>query len=157
MVDVEEVLESVLNLYSKQLKAKHITVTKQYLSHETINSYPGEIRQAFSTLLVNAMEAVPRGGTIALRVRKSSHWKSPEMQGVRIAMADGGIGIPAHNIDRIFEAFFTTKGEQGTGLGLCVTNGIVNRLGGSIRVRSSVSSEKSGTCFSIFLPSQIPR
>ncbi len=157
VVNVEETVESVLNLYDKRLKAKKITVTTQYLPHETIHSYPGEIRQVFSTLLVNAMDAVPPGGKIAIRVRKSFHWKNPKIKGVRIHIADTGMGIPARNTARIFEAFFTTKGEQGTGLGLWVTNGIVNRLGGSIRMRSSARSGKSGTCFSIFLPSQTPK
>jgi two-component system, chemotaxis family, CheB/CheR fusion protein len=61
------------------------------------------------------------------------------------------------NAPRIFEPFFTTKGEQGTGLGLWVANGIISRLGGAIQVRSSVRSEKSGTCFSILLPARLPK
>jgi two-component system CheB/CheR fusion protein len=73
-----------------------------------------------------------------------------------MTFADSGIGIPPNNVARIFEPFFTTKGEQGAGLGLWVASGIINRLGGSIRVRSSVRSGKSGTCFSIFLPTQLP-
>jgi two-component system, chemotaxis family, CheB/CheR fusion protein len=60
------------------------------------------------------------------------------------------------NLDRIFEPFFTTKGEQGTGLGLWVARTIVHRLGGEIRVRSSVDPGKSYTCFSIFLPNEMP-
>ncbi len=155
-VDIEEVLEGVLNLYSKRIEAKGITVRKQYLTSETINSYPGEIRQVFATLLVNAMEATKTGGTIAIRVRGSSHGNKPAMQGVRIVIVDSGVGIPAHEEVRIFEPFFTTKGEQGIGLGLWVAQGIVSRLGGSIRMRSSVRPGKSGTYFSIFLPSRMP-
>jgi two-component system CheB/CheR fusion protein len=155
-VDIEEVLEGVLNLYSKRIEAKGITVRKQYLTSETISSYPGEIRQVFATLLVNAMEATKTGGTIAIRVRGSSHGSKPAMQGVRIVIVDSGVGIPAHEEVRIFEPFFTTKGEQGIGLGLWVAQGIVSRLGGSIRMRSSVRPGKSGTYFSIFLPSRMP-
>ncbi|HVC91439.1 MAG TPA: HAMP domain-containing sensor histidine kinase, partial [Acidobacteriaceae bacterium] len=155
-VDIEEVLEGVLNLYGKRIEAKGITVRKQYLTSETINSYPGEIRQVFATLLVNAMEATKTGGTIAIRIRGSSHGNKPAMQGVRIVIVDSGVGIPAHEEVRIFEPFFTTKGEQGIGLGLWVAQGIVSRLGGSIRMRSSVRPGKSGTYFSIFLPSQMP-
>jgi signal transduction histidine kinase len=57
-----------------------------------------------------------------------------------------------HNVSRIFEPFFTTKGERGTGLGLWVAHGIVHRLGGSIRVRSTTRPGKSGTSFSVFVP-----
>ena len=122
----------------------------------TIQSYPGEIRQVLSTLLLNAIEALLPGGTIAVHVGKSSDWNEPANRGVRISIADNGVGIPRHNTARIFEPFFTTKGENGTGLGLWVANGIVNRLGGSIRVRSSVRPGKTGTCFSIFLPTRLP-
>jgi two-component system CheB/CheR fusion protein len=156
-VNVEEVIESVLNLYGKQVKAKQLRVTKRYLSEATtINSYPGEIRQVFSTLLVNAMEAVPGDGTIAIRVSKALHSRNRAIHGVRITIADNGVGISPNNQDRIFEPFFTTKGENGTGLGLWTTQGIVSRLSGSIQMRSSVRPGKSGTCFSIFLPSQTP-
>jgi two-component system, chemotaxis family, CheB/CheR fusion protein len=155
-VNPETVLDNVLSLYDKRLRAKDLTVSKQYLSNGmTINSYPGEIRQVFSTLVLNAMEAVPAGGTIAIRGRKSSRWNDSS-EGVRIVIADSGIGIPPDNLARIFEPFFTTKNEQGTGLGLWVANGIINRLGGSIQMRSSVRPGRSGTCFSIFLPLRLP-
>lgn len=154
-VNVEEVIESVMNLYARRVQVKKIEVIQRYLSDATIiHSYPGEIRQVISTLLVNAMQAVPEGGTIAVRVRKSSHWKNPAISGVRIVVADSGQGISANNKPRIFEPFFTTKGEQGIGLGLWVASGIITRLGGTIRMRSSVRPGKSGTSFSIFLPSQ---
>jgi two-component system, chemotaxis family, CheB/CheR fusion protein len=156
-VDVEEVIENVLHLFAKRIEAMEITIAKQFLSDGTkIHSYPGEIRQVFSTLLLNAMDAVPRGGTVVIRVRKSLRVNSSARSGVQNAMADNGIGIPQNNVARIFEPFFTTKGEQGTGLGLWVASGIISRLGGSIHVRSSVRTAKSGTCFSIFLPTQLP-
>ena len=121
-----------------------------------LNSYPGEIRQVFSTLLLNAMEAVPSGGTIVVRVRKSLSLNHSSNHGIRVTIADSGIGIPSDDAARVFEPFFTTKGEQGTGLGLWVASGILSRLGGSIRMRSSVHPGKSGTCFSVFLPDQTP-
>ena len=155
-VNLEIVFDSVLDLYAKRLLAKEIIVTKNYvLDGATIDSYPGEIRQVLSTLLLNAIEAVPASGTIALRIRRSSDVNNPMSDGVRMTIADSGIGIPRNNIARIFEPFFTTKGEQGTGLGLWVASGIISRLGGSIRVRSSVHPGKNGTCFSIFLPTQL--
>jgi two-component system, chemotaxis family, CheB/CheR fusion protein len=157
-VDLDTVLDGVLDLYAKRLHSKGIAITKRIRSDgASINSYPGEIRQVLSTLLLNAMEAVPSGGTILVGIRKSRHRKNSVSDGVRVAIADSGIGIPRHNIARIFEPFFTTKGEQGTGLGLWVANGIISRLGGSIQVRSSVRPGKSGTCFSFFLPARVPR
>lgn len=156
-VNLDTVLDGVLDLYAKRLQAKNIAITKRNRSDGiVINSYPGEIRQVLSTLLLNAMEAVPVGGAIAVGVHKSSHWKNSAGDGIRLAIADSGVGIPPNNTGRIFEPFFTTKGEQGTGLGLWVANGIISRLGGSIQMRSSVRPDKSGTCFSIFLPKQLP-
>lgn len=151
-VNLEEVLESVLTLYKKQIEARQITLTKQYRVDGTIQSYPGEIRQVFSTLLVNAMEACSKGRRIVLRARTSSDWRNSAVRGVRITLADTGAGISAAHRVRIFEPFFTTKGERGTGLGLWVTQGIVHRLGGSILVRSATRPGKSGTAFSVFVP-----
>jgi two-component system CheB/CheR fusion protein len=155
-LNVEETLDSVLEVYAAQFEALRITVSRRYRSTDTINSYAGEIRQIVTTLLMNAMEATPRGGTITVHVRQARSRKNSKSYGVRIAIADTGTGIPKVNLSRIFEPFFTTKGQQGTGLGLWVTQGIINRLGGSIKVRSSVREQKSGTCFSIFLPTELP-
>jgi two-component system CheB/CheR fusion protein len=154
-VNVEETIDSVLRIYEKRIEANKIRLTSRYQSGgATIKTYPGEMRQVFSTLLLNAMEAVDAGGTIEVRVRKASHWHNPAVQGVRVTISDNGVGISAANMTRIFEPFFTTKGENGTGLGLWVASGIVDRSGGSILTRSSVSPSKHGTCFSIFLPTK---
>ncbi len=160
LVNLEETLDSTLNLYAKQIKAQEITITKQYRSHGAeIKSYPGEIRQVFSTLLVNAIEAVPKGGQFVLRISESRDWKkSPASRGLRVTLTDNGCGIPPHHIHRLFEPFFTTKGENGTGLGLWVALGIINRLGGSMSMHSRAHpAEESGTCFSIFLPNVPPK
>ena len=154
-VNVEEAIDSVLSIYGKRLETKKIRVTTRYRSDgATIKTYPGELRQVLSTLLLNAMEAVESGGTIAVRTRKASHWQHRRNLGVRVTIADDGVGIPSPNMPRIFEPFFTTKGENGTGLGLWVASGIVDRSGGSILTRSSVHPRRHGTCFSIFLPAK---
>jgi len=157
-VNLEEVIQSTLDLYAKKIATQKITIKKQYQSGgAAIHSYPGEIRQVFSTLLINAMEAVPVGGSLALRVSKCIDWsRNLPVNGLRVTLADSGCGIPTRNAARIFDPFFTTKGENGTGLGLWVAQGIVHRLGGSIRMRSRVHPENSGTCFSIFFPNQAP-
>jgi two-component system, chemotaxis family, CheB/CheR fusion protein len=158
VVNVEEEIESVLDLYAKRITAKNITMTKQYRADgASIHSYSGEIRQIFSTLLINAIDAVPVGGRVVLRVSRSADWsKASAVDGLRITLADSGCGIPPYNAARIFEPFFTTKGESGTGLGLWVARGIADRLGGSIQMRSRVHPDNGGTCFSIFLPTHPP-
>jgi two-component system, chemotaxis family, CheB/CheR fusion protein len=154
-VNVEKTIDSVLCIYEKPIEAKKIHLTRRYRSGgATIKTYPGELRQVFSTLLLNAMEAVAAGGAIDVRVRKASHCHDRAIQGVRVTVSDNGVGISAANIPRIFEPFFTTKGENGTGLGLWVASGIVGRSGGSILIRSSVHPNRHGTCFSIFLPAK---
>jgi two-component system CheB/CheR fusion protein len=153
-VKPEEVLDAILELYAKRSEAKSIVTTKQYRSNGfAVTSYPGEVRQVFTTLLLNAMDAVAENGQITIRIRKSPDWRNRKSSGVRISIADNGAGIPVNNIRRIFEPFFTTKGEQGTGLGLWVAKGILDRLGGSIGMRTSVRPHKSGTIFTVFLPS----
>ena len=102
-------------------------------------------------LLLNAMEAIDAGGTIKVRVRKASRWHNPAVRGIRVSVSDSGVGVSAANIPRIFEPFFNTKEENGTGLGLWVASGIVERFGGSIRTRSSVDPSRHGSYFSIFL------
>ena len=154
-VNVEQTIDGILSIYKQRLEAKNIHVTRSYQSNDaTIHSFPGEVRQVFTTLLLNAIEAVDGGGTIAIRSRKASHWMNRSIRGIRVTIFDNGIGIPVHNLPRIFEPFFTTKGENGTGLGLWVASGIVDRAGGSILTRSSVGPGTHGTCFSIFLPSK---
>jgi two-component system CheB/CheR fusion protein len=155
-VNLEEAIEDLLNLYAHRIVANSISVRKDYLADGiVIHSYRGEIRQVLTTLLLNAIEAIPNNGTIAIRIRRSSHWNNTAKHGIRIVIADSGIGVPMENLGRIFEPFFTTKGEQGTGLGLWVANGIVSRLGGFIQIRSSQSPQMRGTCFSIFLPAEV--
>jgi two-component system, chemotaxis family, CheB/CheR fusion protein len=155
-VNLEEAVEDLLGLYGHRIATKSIAVSKEYLSDETvIHSYRGEVRQVLTTLLLNAIEAIPDTGKISIRIRRSSHWNNTAKHGIRIVIADSGVGVPRENSGHIFEPFFTTKGEQGTGLGLWVANGIVSRLGGFIRMRSRQESPRRGTCFSIFLPAAV--
>jgi CheY-like chemotaxis protein len=98
-------------------------------------------------LVHNAVDAMPDGGgAIRLRAfRDDGH--------VRVLVADTGSGIPADVISRIFDPYFTTKGERGTGLGLSVSQSIIRRHGGQMRVESRTSGDERGTTFTIELPS----
>jgi len=156
MVDVQDTVVGVLDIFAKRAEAKQITIKTRFLSGKTqISSFDGEIRQVMTTLLLNAIDASPENGIITIHVHKSLHWNPRKSRGIRITIADNGVGISPPNRSRVFEPFFTTKGEQGTGLGLWVADGIISRLGGSIQMRTSVRPGESGTCFSIFLPLQI--
>lgn len=106
-VNVEETIDGVLSIYEKRLEAKEINVARRYQSGgATIKTYPGELRQVLSTMLLNAVEAVGTGGTIAVRARKASYWQNGSAQGIRVTFSDNGVGIPASNMSRIFETIF---------------------------------------------------
>jgi two-component system, NtrC family, sensor kinase len=109
-----------------------------------------ELRQVISNLIGNAKEAMgAAGGRLIVSARTSRGLAGWRRSGVRITVSDTGPGIPVGARSRMFEPMFTTKGEQGTGLGLWVSRKIVERHGGVIRVRSKVGS---GTVFQVFIP-----
>lgn len=152
-VSIPEVVESALSLYSRKIESRNIHVHLRNGVEGIVHAFPAEMRQVFSNLIVNALDAAHDNGTVRLHVSQSCDWKNPECRGVRVAIADDGCGISPENRRRLFQPFFTTKGDKGTGLGLWVSNGIIQKHGGTIRVRSSVTHGRSGTCFSVFLPS----
>jgi len=107
-----------------------------------------QVQQMVLALAINALEAMPTGGSASFAVRRAGE------AGVAIDVADSGGGIPPEDHERVFEPFFTTKeAGKGVGLGLAVVYGIVNRHHGRIELRSAVGQ---GTTFSIFLPIRQP-
>ncbi len=154
-MDPAAIMDEILHLYSRKLECRHIRVTRRYRDHSQISGYSGELRQLLANLLVNAVEAMADGGSLQVRVATGRDWSDGRM-GVRITVADNGSGIPRENLRQIFEPFYTTKKDTGTGLGLWVSHGIVKKHGGSIRVRSRTEERKpgrsTGTLFSIFIP-----
>lgn len=148
-IDVSELLDSVLGLFSPKLTAAGILVQRDFWSHDTITGLPGELRQVFSNLVANAIDVLPRGGHLQVRIRQSPNWM--EKAGVIVSVADDGPGIPSDARASLFTPFFTTKGERGTGLGLWVSHGIVVKHGGEIKMRSR-TGVRHGTIFSVFLP-----
>ena len=155
-VDVKicEVLDGVLELHGPTIRSGKVTVEKRYDRAAEIRGFPGEMRQVFSNLVANALEALGQQGTLKLHVLASRDLRNPKASGVRVFVADNGPGIPSEQRRKIFEPFFTTKGEKGTGLGLWVAHGIVRKHRGCIRVRSGTQPGRSGTCFSVFFPNQ---
>jgi signal transduction histidine kinase len=107
-------------------------------------------------LVTNAIEATPDGGKLKIHIFPSRQRQKEEVRGVRVVIADNGHGISPEHRSKLFQPFFTTKGEQGTGLGLWVSQGIVRKHQGEIRLRTSTRFGRSGTCFSVFLPIELP-
>ncbi|MBW4028354.1 MAG: HAMP domain-containing histidine kinase [Acidobacteria bacterium] len=152
---LDDLLEEVLSLYSRRITEKKLTIVRRFETHGSTNVYPGEMRQVFSNLIANAIEATAAEGRIEVRIRAARKWSDPKVSGLRITVADTGTGIPLTVRRRLGEPFFTTKGQQGTGLGLWVSQSIVERYGGSVQLRSSIVPEHHGTVFSIFLPTNL--
>lgn len=147
-----ELIESILSLYRSRIAAAGIQVTFEHERAELLNCRGGEIRQAIGNVIGNAVDALRQGGRLRIRKRPSRSWSDRNVRGIRITVADNGYGIdPAHR-SRLFEPFFTTKGAVGTGLGLWLTKGTIDKHNGSISVRSSIKPGASGTVVSIFLP-----
>jgi signal transduction histidine kinase len=152
-VRVSELFDSVFPLYGRKLRASGISVETRYDTDIPVNVFPGELRQVFSNLIVNAVDALEKSGDkLCVHVFASSDRANPTQKGLRITLSDNGSGIPAEKRAHIFEPFYTTKGSTGTGIGLWVSLGIVKKYGGSMRFRSVVRPGHSGTTFSVFLP-----
>jgi PAS domain S-box-containing protein len=151
-MDAAKLMDEVLQLYSRKLEAKKIQVLRRYQGNGQISGYSGEVRQLLANLLVNAVDAMNPGGSLYVRVTATRRWPD-DRDGIRLTVADNGSGIPRERLRQIFEPFYTTKKDAGTGLGLWVSHGIVHRHGGSIRVRSRSQGAHTGTVFSVFLPS----
>jgi PAS domain S-box-containing protein len=151
-LNVSETLEQAVHLYSRRLEQKHIELKKDYEEGVEICGFVGEVRQLFANLAGNAIDAIKPGGKLQLRVARRHDWWDGGRPGVRILVVDNGSGIGHNEMQHIFEPFFTTKKDVGTGLGLWLAHGIVQKHGGSIRVRSRTTPGCSGTVFSVFLP-----
>jgi len=152
-VRVSELFDSVFPIYGRKLRALGIAVESRYDTDILVNVFPGELRQVFSNLIVNAVDALEKSGDkLCVHVFASSDRANPTQKGLRITLSDNGSGIPAEKRAHIFEPFYTTKGSTGTGIGLWVSLGIVKKYGGSMRFRSVVKPGHSGTTFSVFLP-----
>ncbi len=149
--DVSELLQSVLTLYKGKLLQAHVRVHLDKRDTPHLVCYAGEIRQVFSNLIRNAIDAMPQGGDLHVRIKPATYWPSGA-PGVRITVSDTGLGIDPNTRKRIYEPFFTTKGNRGTGLGLWVTAKILKKHRGSMHVRSSDKPAMSWTAFTLSFP-----
>jgi two-component system NtrC family sensor kinase len=147
MCDVNRIIEGALTLTKNHLRisGNMISVEKELGDLPGAHLDPDQILEVFVNILINAVDAMPQGGTLRVTTRKLEAEPS-----VEIRITDSGHGIAPENLDKIFDPFFTTKeAEKGTGLGLAVCHGIVERHNGTIDVESEVGK---GTTFIIKLP-----
>ncbi len=148
---VSALLDLVLVLYQGRLAGSQIVVERRYQNTASFLCYPGELRQLFANLIGNAFDASRNGGRIILRERTATHPKTSQ-HGVRITVADMGHGMSGEVKAHLFEAFTSTKGINGSGLGLWISKGIIEKHGGSVQFRSATQQKVHGTVFAIFIP-----
>ncbi len=144
--DIRGPIERSLNLIDHHLKIHNITLERDF-DREPLMLFcaPQQIEQALLAVEINAIEAMPEGGTLKVEARQTAAGDA-----IHIIVADTGIGIPDDALPHIFEPFFTTKENgKGTGLGLAVVYGIIERHGGTIDVQSKLHG---GTTFTLLLP-----
>ncbi len=143
-VDINPVIDEILLLHEKQLKENDINIAATYAKElGLINASKNQLRQVFLNMVANARDAMPNGGTLSVTT-------SGDNDNVLVEITDTGTGIREEHLDKIFDSFFTTKGEvKGVGLGLSVCYGFIEDHGGDIEVKSQVGE---GTTFTISLP-----
>jgi len=148
LTDVNEIIERTAQILEKQALVRNIPIVKALdKAVPTIMLDKNKIQQVFSNLMINAIEAMPEGGTLTVTTR----FDAPAGP-IEVEFADTGVGIPRENLPKLFDPFFTTK-TMGTGLGLAVSYGIVRQRGGTIAVRSEIGR---GTVFTVKFPLEEP-
>ncbi|MFP5230397.1 MAG: ATP-binding protein [Acidobacteriota bacterium] len=150
-VSVTDLLDNVVELQQRPILASHIVLEKKYRATGTVRGFPGELRQVFLNLISNAIQAMPAGGTLRLRVADATD-PNTRRRGIAVSVSDTGNGIRPEDARRLFQPFFTTKSAKGTGLGLWISKGIIQKYEGTIAFRSFHTSRGSCTCFRVFLP-----
>jgi PAS domain S-box-containing protein len=147
------ILDDVLEALRRQIQTNRVTVQRNIAADGLVVAFPVELRQIFINLITNALQAMPEGGTLRVSLRHSSEWSaSGARPGLRVSITDTGTGILAKHRHQIFEPFFTTKAEKGTGLGLWVSRGFVQKLDGTIRFRCTKWRGRTLTTFAVFIP-----
>ena len=150
---LSELAAQAIRVYSPKCNDAGICVEENLNSTRQVVLNKGEITQVISNLIANAIYAMSTGGTLSISVEDVD---SLIGSGVVLTVKDNGVGIPAEQLPRIFDAFFTTRSTIGTGIGLFVAKQFVEGHGGKIYVESSTDPATHGTRMSIFLPLKNP-
>ncbi|MBS1805725.1 MAG: MEDS domain-containing protein [Acidobacteria bacterium] len=150
-ISVADLVRDVFIVYERKLAYKHIETLVSVAPDLKLYGRQGELRQALSNLVTNAIDASKMGGKIWLRARLSRRWNKADDPGVRITLADNGSGMSREVQKKIFIPFFTTKAEVGTGIGLWATKALIEQQEGVLKFRSQ-QGERAGTAMCIFMP-----
>lgn len=171
-LSLSDLVQGILDLQSPDLSLRQIRLNQRLRTPVLLRAYPGELRQILINLIQNASAAIGGGGHIAVRIqpRHLLTWRAEASRGSRsnravesvrsghpgysITVADDGPGIDKSHRTQLFTLFFSTKGEQGTGLGLWLVQSMVEKQGGRILFRSRTAAEggRHGTVFNIWIP-----
>lgn len=148
-VDVNVIIDEAESLVAKRVRQAKITMIRDLDPRlPKIRASADQVKQVLLNLFLNAVEATPQGGTLTVTTRYGNDLDLP-FDAVRIEVRDTGVGMDEEAQSRVFEAFYSTKQERGTGLGLWVSHGIVQGHGGTMKVRSKPGR---GTTFVVTLP-----
>jgi signal transduction histidine kinase len=154
-LDTSQVINELIHIYSYKIRNRNVALETDVSENLHVFASGAEFRQVFSNLLINAVDALPGdGGRVRVRARHVRDWRNRDRSGVRLTVADTGCGIDTANLAKIFEAFYTTKQEIGTGLGLWLCKNIVDKHHGTIRARSRMSGGSHGTVLTVFWPDE---
>jgi PAS domain S-box-containing protein len=145
------IMQSVLALFKEKFRTARVGVELETENAPELLCFAGELRQVFVNLIANAVESMENGGQITIRVRSGTDWLTG-IRGVRITIADTGSGMSMETRKHMYDAFYTTKGSGGSGLGLWVTARIVRKHRGHIHVRSRRAAQRRGTAFTLVFP-----
>ncbi len=153
-VDLSETITAVLRLYASRFTSRKIEVRPRFRKTPTAMLMEGDILQVLNNLIRNAHDAMPRGGVLHTRLRPHRCVNSGA-NGVQITIADTGTGFLPKMRHHLFQPFHTSKEVTGTGLGLWISKGIIDKHGGRIRMRSRLQEQSGGrygTVFAVWLP-----
>jgi signal transduction histidine kinase len=142
---------TTLSVYESRIKNAGIIVEKRKRANAPVECFEGDIRHVLSNVVTNSIDAMPTGGRLIVRSREGTDWKTGR-KGLVLTLADNGTGIDQDTQSKMFEAFFSTKGIGGSGLGLWISADIMQRHEGKITIRSSQKPGSTGTVVALFLP-----
>jgi signal transduction histidine kinase len=148
-VKLSELLEGVVALIKETIAKDHRKIELLPGFEGNVEAFPSELRQVFTNVIKNAVEATAEGGNIRIYSEAS---QQSGRDGVVVQVVDDGSGIPEQLQSRLFSPFVSTKEERGTGLGLWVSRNILGKHGGSMKIESPTGANNRGTTVSIFLP-----
>jgi PAS domain S-box-containing protein len=145
-------VDEALRLLRPKLRLAQIEAVSEVRSDSDFYCERREAQQILTNILNNAIDAMQGPGTLRVRIADSVDWRHRKQRGIRITIADTGVGMSRSILQRISEPFFTTKESTGTGLGMWVVHELIKKQNGTISISSSTAPSHHGTAVSLFIP-----